>query len=91
MEGNDIQYVIDILMNVSDLLYQDNREYAYKMLALILGSLEKVIAEIEQQGIRSELCICLKDALQAMQEEDDVLLADILQYEIVERLQKLNA
>ena len=88
MDQERLRQVIDVLNQVSDLLYQENVEYAYKMLVLILGELEQVISNIGEETIRDEVKVKLLEALQAMEDEDHILLADIIQYEMVECLQK---
>ena len=86
MDQERLSQVIDILTQVSDLLYQENIEYAYKMLAIILKELEEVISMVEEETVRIEMKEKLMGALQAMEERDYILLADIIQYEVVEHL-----
>ena len=81
-----IQQVVETLTTITDLLYQENIPVAYRMLYLILPALEKTIGSIGQDDIQGELKDQLFSALQAMEDEDNILLADILQYEILERL-----
>lgn len=50
--------------------------------------MEEVIGTIQQEEIQSELKDKLLEALEAMENEDNILLADILQYEILERLRE---
>ena len=86
MDQERLSQVIDILTQVSDLLYQENIEYAYKMLAIILKELEEVISMVKEETVRIEMKEKLMGALQAMEERDYILLADIIQYEVVEHL-----
>ena len=86
MDQDRLKLVTDALTQVTDLLYQENITYAYKMLAVILQQLEIVISEIEDESTKEELREQLGEALQAMEEEDYILLADIAQYEINQRL-----
>ncbi len=83
-----MEQVINTLTTVTDLLYQENIPVAYRMLYLILPGMEEVIGQIQQEEVQSELRDKLLEALEAMENEDNILLADILQYEILERLRK---
>lgn len=89
MDQDNLKQVTEALEKISDLLYQNNVEYAYKMLAVILGEMGQVICSVEDESIRKELTGKLSEALQAMEDGDAVLMADILQYEINERLLEL--
>lgn len=83
-----MEQVINILTTITDLLYQENIPVAYRMLYLILPEMEEAIRQIQQEEIQSELKDKLLEALEAMENEDNILLADILQYEILERLRE---
>jgi DNA integrity scanning protein DisA with diadenylate cyclase activity len=86
MDQEKLKLVTGVLSQVTDLLYQENITYAYRMLAIILSELETVISMVEDKGASVEIKDKLMEALQAMEEEDNILLADIIQYEINERL-----
>ncbi len=86
MDQERLNMVTNGLIQATDLLYQENITYAYQMLVVILPQLEMVISEIEEDEVRNELRERLEDALQAMEEEDYILLADVFQYEINQRL-----
>lgn len=83
-----MEQVINTLTTITDLLYQENIPVAYRMLYLILPGMEEVIGTIQQEEIQSELKDKLLEALEAMENEDNILLADILRYEILERLRE---
>ncbi len=83
-----MEQVINTLTTVTDLLYQENIPVAYRMLYLILPAMEEVIGQIQHEEIQSELKDKLLEALEAMENGDNILLADILQYEILERLRE---
>jgi hypothetical protein len=86
MDQEKLKKVTAVLTQVTDLLYQENISYGYKMLAAILGELESVVSTIEDDIVKDEIKEKLVEALQAMEEGDHILLADIVQYEINERL-----
>lgn len=77
---------IELLTQVTDLLYQENIQPAYMKLAAVLSKLELIIAEIDNEEEQKEITEKLKEALSAMEAGDNTLLADILQYEILEQI-----
>ena len=80
-----IGQVKNMLLQIIDLLYQENITPAYTGLAAVLPQLEQVIAQLEPET-QQELAEKLQEALEAMENGDNTLLADILQYEILEQL-----
>ena len=80
--SSDIKGKLDIIV---ELLYQQNKKEAYTMLVQILPDLEAYINTLEQERQSH----CLEDlgaALQAMEQQDDTLMADVLQYELMEHM-----
>lgn len=91
MNQERLEDVIGILTKISDYLYQENTKPAYLHLIHILPSFEQVIAEIPSEEEQNELANKLADALNAMEAEDHTLLADMLQYDIIEQLNQYRA
>ena len=89
MNQNKVKQVIDELAKVTDLLYQENITPAYAQLVATLPELEKVIMPLNQET-QQELMEKLQSALSAMEDGDNTLLADILQYEILEQLKMFS-
>ena len=89
MNQNKVKQVIDELTRVTDLLYQENITPAYAQLIATLPELEKVIMPLNQET-QQELMEKLQSALSAMEDGDNTLLADILQYEILEQLKMFS-
>ncbi|MGN0438109.1 MAG: hypothetical protein ACI4F4_06245 [Lachnospiraceae bacterium] len=81
--------VVENLNKVSDYLYQENIPVANQMLFLVLPKLERCISEIANEEIQDTLKEKLAEALTAMEEEDFILLADLIQYEVIEILKEL--
>lgn len=79
------------LSQVVNLLYQENLQLAYRVLAVTLPSLEQLLMSIADEDLQKELIEKLQAALEAMEEEDSTLLADIITYELLEQLQSLEA
>lgn len=89
MDQEQLRQSIDTMTQITDLLYQGNVEYAYKMLGLTVVELDHIISSVTEEEIREELKTKLMEALGAMENADHVLLADIFQYEIIESLKRL--
>lgn len=70
---------------IIDLLYQQNIKEAYPRLLQMLPKMEQFIAGFEKEQQEGWLEV-LKVALEAMEQQDITLLADVLQYEILERI-----
>ena len=85
----EVSQLIDNLIKITDYLYQENIQVAYRLLYLVLPSLDQFISQIEQDEKKDILKEKLLQALVAMEKEDYILLADILQYEVVEQLQNM--
>ncbi|MGN0154397.1 MAG: hypothetical protein ACI4A3_08085 [Lachnospiraceae bacterium] len=88
MNQERLEDVINILTKISDYLYQENTKPAYLHLIHILPEFEQVIAEIEDDAQREELAGKLTEAIGAMEAEDHTLLADLLQYDIIDQLKQ---
>ena len=85
----EVSQLIDNLIKITDYLYQENIQVAYRLLYLVLPSLDQFISQIEQDEKKDILKEKLLQALEAMEKKDYILLADILQYEVVEQLQNM--
>lgn len=72
---------------VIELLYQQNMQNAYRGMTEILPMIEAIIGE-QSAGVQVELTQVMKDALEAMEQGDMTLLADILQYDLLERIEE---
>lgn len=72
---------------VIELLYQQNMQNAYRGMTEILPMIEAIISE-QSAGVQVELTQVMKDALEAMEQGDMTLLADILQYDLLERIEE---
>lgn len=89
VEQELLNEVIDSLGKVTDYLYQENIPVANQALFLVLPKLERCISKIDDEEIQVTLKEKLTEALSAMEEEDFVLLADLIQYEVVEILKDI--
>ena len=74
------------IREIADLFYQQKSKEGYGRLQELIADLSQYVAQIEEEAKRQELLEALTEALTAMQEQDTTLLADILQYELLEKL-----
>lgn len=81
--------VIENLNKVTDYLYQENIPVANQTLFIVLPKLDRCISEIANEEIQDTLKEKLEEALMAMEEEDFILLADLIQYEVIEIFKEL--
>lgn len=81
-----LKQLTEVLAQISDLLYQGNVEYAYKMLGVVLGELGQVIGQVGDSSQQQELMEYLMVSVQAMESGDYILLADLIWYELRGRL-----
>lgn len=82
--------LLEILNKVTELLYQENYNDAYGILIKCLPLMGVYIGEIQDETLQREVMNALEDAIAAMENNDYTLLADILQYEFIEKLEALG-
>lgn len=86
MENMELQDIIkQEITEINELLYQQNIAAAYPRLAQVLPKLEQYTYSLDEET-RNEWLGILQSALEAMEQNDATLLADILEYEILERI-----
>ena len=85
----NLQGVVDVLKQISEWLYQDEVQKAYQNLIMIIPKLDAECNSISDENVRKDVTDKLMLALDAMENEDTLLLADIIQYELVEALETL--
>ncbi len=94
--NNEIKDTIQSIDQVADLLYQRNITEGYKNLDKVLALLSSTINDIcqyQEKGIdfgieEKNIEEVLNTAMKAIEEKDEVLLADILHYDVIELLEK---
>lgn len=82
--------VIEILERIAELLYQENLKEAYVTLGATLPQLDEIALGMDADN-RVSMRDNLYKALEAMENQDSILLADIIQYELIEMLQDIRA
>ena len=90
-----VSQVINEINDITELLYQQKRIDGYALLNDALGKIMNIIDSIYQLRTEREipfddnrLINNLKTAMEAMENKDNVMLADILSYEIAEQLKE---
>ncbi len=84
---------------VVELFYQQKTQEAYNQLDSVLGNLMTIVGGLmqyqqEQENVDIDvnaLTEALKEALSAMEERDAILVADVLKYELIEKLEAISA
>ena len=90
-----IEQNIEAVDAVVELFYQQKTQEADGQLDLVLGKLMETIEKaVVYQQEHTEVKIditgiteALKEALSAMEEKDAILMADVLKYEVIEKLE----
>lgn len=82
--------VIAALSQTVDLLYQEKLQLAYRQLVIVLPQLEQIIGQLEDETEQMDFLEKLQSALAAMEEGDCTLLADIIAYELLEKLNNMK-
>lgn len=80
--------LLEVLEKLAELLYQERKDEAYGILIKCLPIMSNLFVEIEDAALQQELIAALNEAANAMENNDCTLLADILQYEIIDRLKE---
>lgn len=88
MDAKNVQEVIDEIKETTDLLYQENMQEGYTKLSAVLHQINGLTADITEAEEQAGFIEILKPALEAMEAQDMTLLADILQYEMVPKLEE---
>ncbi len=82
--------LLDVLKKIAELLYQEDYNTAYGLLVKCLPLLGVYIEEIEDEMLQKEILASLTEAIAAMEDNDYTLLADILQYDVIEKLEAIG-
>lgn len=88
MDKNKLKEVIDEIGAVSELLYQEKFSEGYARLAALLREIIAMTADITDEKEQASFVAVLQPALEALETKDATLLADILQYDLVEKLEE---
>jgi len=81
------------IKNVTELFYQNNEQQALTVMPVLLDNILKVTSALDAcenvtEEDKNEILKILTEALKAMEEKDYVLLADILQYDMIDVLNR---
>lgn len=82
--------LLDVLKRIVELLYQENEQEAYRLLIPCLPVMSEYIAKVENKEEQTLIMNVLAQVLDAMEEKDYTLMADILQYDLMEKMEKIG-
>lgn len=95
MKSEDVKSIVCEIDEIADLFYMQRNNEAYNKLNGALVQISDILFKLSVDkdiAIRvdiNKLNEVLHDAMNAMEKKDSVLLADILQYELVEQFNNL--
>ena len=84
-----LQEIKEELTGIADLLYQENTGLAYQKLTGIIPKMSLALGEVSDEDKKNMLVAKLSLALEAMENEDNLLLADVIQYELLDAIDEL--
>jgi hypothetical protein len=82
--------LLDVLEQVAELLYQEQMKEAYGILVKCIPLMSAYLGELSDTTLQGEIMASLNTAVGAMEQNDYTLLADVLQYDIIEKLRGLE-
>ena len=90
----EIETVINDLDSIVEMFYQQKVQEAYSELNTALGKILEITEVVQNYTAQNSdkeinmdiLLNALKETLSAMEERDVVLVADVLKYEVIEKL-----
>lgn len=90
----EIETVINDLDSIVEMFYQQKVQEAYSELNTALGKIMEITEVVQNYTAQNSdkeinmdiLLNVLKETLSAMEERDVVLVADVLKYEVIEKL-----
>lgn len=90
----EIETVINDLDSIVEMFYQQKVQEAYSELNTALGNIMEITEVVQNYTAQNSdkeinmdiLLNALKETLSAMEERDVVLVADVLKYEVIEKL-----
>ena len=74
------------LEQVTEMFYQQKSKDGYEKLQVLLADISLYVSGVQDEEQQQELLETLTEALDAMEQKDTTLLADILKYELLEKL-----
>lgn len=77
--------VSKMIEEIAELCYQQKKVEAYNKLNLFIGELAKVMVGFSEDKVKKVNEI-LQDILAAMEEDDIVAIADLMEYELKEKI-----
>jgi hypothetical protein len=94
----EISKIIMKIHEISDMMYQQKQSEAFQLFSMLLNELTvatEQLFKLKSEGIlqsfdENEYLRILTEAMNALETRDDVLLADILNYDLTEQFEKIK-
>ncbi len=88
-----LESIIQSIEETTTLFYQNKMQIGYQKLEELISSIDLAMVELSEMDIKileeGKLTSILTEAMNAMEHQDALLLADILEYELKEVFQRL--
>lgn len=93
----NVQEIVKELREIAELFYQQNDSEAFEKFDLTIDKIENLIDNLnkyyeenrEIEFNKEKICSILSEAMEALESEDKILMADILQYDFVEYIEEI--
>lgn len=93
-----IRAIITEIQEISDRMYQQKQAEAFQQFGIVLNELTMITEQLfvlKSQGSlvtfdEQKYLHILTEAMKSLEARDDVLLADILTYDLIEQLEEIN-
>ena len=89
MEKKKLEEAIEKLNSIADIIYKGNMIQGMADMVDIIPTIAEVAGELNEEQQELFINEALKPALEAMEDKDGTMLADIISYEIVPVLEQL--
>lgn len=92
---SEVEQLIINLTDVSDLFYKQMNAAAYSKLIMVFNEIEKVMNVLGSEDINivfdvKKINNSLTEAMTAMENQDYILLADIIKYDLIEHFENVK-
>ena len=85
-----MKVLLEVLDKIIELLYQEDVNTACGLLARCLPIMSAFIGDVKDEVLQKEIKESLEEAVSAMENNDCTLLADIMQYDLIEKLEQIG-
>lgn len=80
---------LDELEAIAQLLYENQSREAYERFPALVTQLAQIATQMKEPTVQLAYIQALQKALEAMEQKNDLLLADILHYEVADGILRI--